>query len=100
MNAPKLNAREYETLQEELAGVLADINSFSDTALKALDSAAEAETASAETRAKLEEARAAYADAKATLEGSLAGTREDLAARNEKLAEYVAQVDATRLEIY
>ena len=100
MNAPKLSAREYETLQEELAGVLADINSFSDTAIKALDSAAEAEAGGAETRAKLEEARAAYTDAKATLEGSLAGTVEDLNARNAKRAEYVAGVDATRLEIY
>ncbi len=100
MNAPKLSAREYETLQEELAGVLADINSFSDTAIKALDSASEADASGAETRAKLEETRAAYAEAKATLEGSLAGTVEDLNARNAKRAQYVEGVDTTRLEIY
>ena len=100
MNAPKLSAREYETLQEELAGVLADINSFSDQALKAMERASEANTATEALQKELEEATASYTDAKETLEGSLAGVRSDLGKRDETRAEYLPSVAKEGLEIY
>ena len=53
MNAPKLSNREYDVIREELAGVLADVNSFSDKALKALDKAGEAEANVAKLKEEL-----------------------------------------------
>jgi len=100
MNAPKLSVREYETLQEELAGVLADINSFSDQTLKALEQASEAEQAAADTVKQLEETRTAYADAKETLLGALAGVKSDLDARNAEREEYAPSVEQEGLKRY
>jgi len=100
MNAPKLTNREYEALQVELAGVLADINSHSDKAIKALERASEAETAMAKLEEDLRGARAAYEAARTELEGSLADVRQELDKRDAERAEFVAQVQAEPLQIY
>jgi predicted nucleic acid-binding Zn-ribbon protein len=100
MNAPKLSNREYETLQSELAGTLADINSFSDKALKALERAAAAETSLAKLKEELGKARAACEKARAELEGSLGDARQELAKRDEERAAAVAQAPSEALQIY
>jgi predicted nucleic acid-binding Zn-ribbon protein len=100
MNAPKLTNREYEALQVELAGVLADINSFSDKALKALERASEAESNLAKLQQELAAARATYETAKAELEGSLADVRQELAQRDAERAAVVALAAGDPLQIY
>ena len=100
MNAPKLSNREYQTLQEQLAGVLADINSQSDIALKALDRAEQAEARAQELSAELDQAREAYEKARSELEGSLAGVRDTLAERDKERAEVAASVTGEAFDIY
>jgi predicted nucleic acid-binding Zn-ribbon protein len=100
MNAPTLGAREYDLLREELAGVLADINSFSNQALNALERAEEAEGALAALRGEREGAQRAYLEAKAKLEGSLAGTRQEFEARSAERAGVASTVDTEALTIY
>jgi predicted nucleic acid-binding Zn-ribbon protein len=100
MNAPKLTNREYEALQVELAGVLADINSLSDKALKALERATEAESNLAKLRAELATAREAHEKARAELEGSLTDVRQELAQRDAERGAAVGQVPGDPLQIY
>lgn len=100
MNAPKLSNREYQALQEQLAGVLADINSLSDKALSAMERAGETEAKSTELRSELESAQAEYGQAKEKLEGALTDVRSDLEAKNEERREYVAGVGMEPLAVY
>lgn len=100
MNAPKLTNREYELLQEELAGVLADIHSLTEKAIKGLEGAAEAEKSVAELRAKRAEADAAYRAEKEKLEGGLAGVRSELDALDAERAAFLPEVEAEPLQIY
>jgi predicted nucleic acid-binding Zn-ribbon protein len=100
MNAPKLSNREYEVLQESLAGVLADINQLTSQALKCLDKLAEAEGNVTAFRQELVEAKEAYEAAKAKLEGGLMDVKEELEKRDAERAEYVAGVRAEPLLVY
>ncbi|MHC4135014.1 MAG: zinc ribbon domain-containing protein [Planctomycetota bacterium] len=100
MNAPKLTNREYEVLQEALAGVLADINQLTGQALKSLDKVAEAEGNVAAFREELAAARVAYETAKAKLEGGLSDVKEELAKGDAERSEYVASVRAEPLLVY
>jgi len=100
MNAPKLSNREYEVLQSELAGVLADINSFSDRALKSLDKASEAETNVAQFKSELEKARAEHEAAREKLEGGLTDVRAELATHDAEREEFLPQVDGEALAAY
>ena len=100
MNAPKLTNREYEVLQEQLAGVLADINSYSDQALKGLDAVAEADTNVAQFRKELAEARAAYEAARDKLEGSLQDVKEELEKRTAERQEHVSHIAGEAVLVY
>ncbi|MHC4225691.1 MAG: zinc ribbon domain-containing protein [Planctomycetota bacterium] len=100
MNAPKLTNREYEVLQEELAGVLADINSLSDKVLKGLEEAGQIETQTGEMRTELDLARGVYLKAKEELEGSLSDVREQLDLRSKERKELAGAVGAEALSIY
>ena len=100
MNAPKLTNREYEVLQEALAGVLADINQLTGQALKSLDTVAEADGNVASFRDELAAATEAYESARAELEGGLSDVREELARRDTERSEYVADMRAEPLHIY
>ncbi|MEM8884168.1 MAG: C4-type zinc ribbon domain-containing protein [Planctomycetota bacterium] len=100
MNAPKLSNREYEVLRDEMAAVLADINSLSDGALKAMQRAGEAEEKQTEVDAALVEKRATYESAKAELEGSLGDVTADLARRTEERNEFAEQVPLEPMRIY
>lgn len=100
MNAPKLTNREYEVLQESLAGVLADINQLTSQALKSLDKVAEAEGNVATFRGELAEATQAHDEAKAKLEGGLADVRDELEKRNAERGEYLANVRQEALQVY
>jgi predicted nucleic acid-binding Zn-ribbon protein len=100
MNAPKLSNREYEILQESMAGVLADINQLTGQALKSLDKVAEAEGNVTQFRAELAAATEAYDDAKAKLEGGLSDVKEELEKRDAERAEYVVGLRAEPLKVY
>jgi len=100
MNAPKITGREYTVLQEQLAGVLADIGSLTDQAVAGLERAAEAEKRSAELEAELEKARAAYQKAKADLEGGLKGVRDELGTRNDERKTFLRDLPAEPLDVY
>lgn len=100
MNAPKLTNREYEVLRDEMAGVLADINSLSDGALKALQRASDAEESKAALEKELAEKRAAYEKAKADLEGALADVTAELDQRTAERAEFCQQIPIEPLHIY
>lgn len=100
MNAPQISNREYQTLQTELAGVLADINVYSDQALKALDRAGEAETECTGLRGRIEEARKEYDETRARLEAGVADVRAELEKRDAERAEFVAGIDPEALHKY
>ncbi|MHC4547241.1 MAG: zinc ribbon domain-containing protein [Planctomycetota bacterium] len=100
MNAPKLSNREYGVLQEQLAGVLADINSLSDRALKSLDKVAEAEGNVAQFRGELEQAREAYERAREKLEGSLSAVKAEFEQRSAEREKYVSGFAAAPLQVY
>lgn len=100
MNAPKLSNREYEVLRDEMAGVLADVNSLSDSALKALQRATEAEESKASLEKELEEKRAAYERAKADLEGSLVDVTAELEQRTAERTEFCRKIPSEPLQIY
>ncbi len=100
MNAPKLSNREYEVIREELAGVLADVNSFSDKALKSLEKAGEAEGTVAKLKEELRVAREKHEGARGQLEGSLADVRQELQGHDGERAAFQPQVPADALQIY
>jgi predicted nucleic acid-binding Zn-ribbon protein len=100
MNAPKLSNREYEVLQESLAGVLADINQLTSHALKSLDRVAEAEGNVTAFQEELTAAREAHEKARAELEEGLTDVREELEKRNAERAEYVAGLSIESLSVY
>lgn len=100
MNAPKLTNREYEVLQEALAGILADINQLTSHALKGLDKVAEAEGNVAAFREELAAAREAYESARAELEGGLSDVKDELARRDAERAEFVESVTSEALHVY
>lgn len=100
MNAPGLNNREYLALQEHLTGVLADINSHSDVALKAMTKVEEIEAAMTEFKEQLSKAQEEYAAAREQLEGALQPTKEDLEKRNRDRAEYLPKVNVEALAVY
>ena len=100
MNAPGLNNREYLALQEHLTGVLADINSHSDVALKAMTKAEEVEGSMTELKEQLSKAQEEYGAAREQLEGSLQPTKEDLERRSGERAEYLPGVNIDALAVY
>jgi predicted nucleic acid-binding Zn-ribbon protein len=100
MNAPKLTNREYELLQEELAGVLADIHSLTDKAIKGLEAASVAEKRVLELRAQREQADALYRAEKEKLEGGLSGVKGELEGLDRERAAFVREIDAEPLQIY
>jgi predicted nucleic acid-binding Zn-ribbon protein len=100
MNAPKLSNREYEVIREELAGVLADVNSFSDKALKALDKASEAEKSLGKLKQELAAAKEKYEGARGQLEGSLTDVRQELGKHDAERSAATAHVPNDPLQIY
>ena len=100
MNAPKLSNREYEMLQEAMAGVLADINSHTDQAVKAMQRAEEAETQVTDLKGQLDKARTEYAEAKEKLESGLGDVTGDLAKRDRERKEKVKDVSSDALQVY
>ncbi len=100
MNAPKLSNREYEILQEQLAGVLADINSHSDKALKGMDGIAGAETTLADLRGRREESARLHATEKERLEGALAGVTAELENRTAERAAMTPAIEREPFEVY
>ncbi|MGQ0614879.1 MAG: zinc ribbon domain-containing protein [Planctomycetaceae bacterium] len=100
MNQPRITAREYTILQEQLAGCLADIDSYTERGLAGIDRAKEAEGKLGELRAALDASRAAHEQARAELEGSLAGVRAQLAERTAARNEFSSGVPKESLEIY
>jgi predicted nucleic acid-binding Zn-ribbon protein len=100
MNAPTLSAREYDVLREQLAGVLADINSHSDIALKAMEAAGAADTLTAELEVQREQAQAAYEAARAKLEGSLGDVRAELARLDAEREAFTPVIPAEALAVY
>ncbi|HEX5136024.1 MAG TPA: hypothetical protein VFY93_03550 [Planctomycetota bacterium] len=100
MNAPKLSNREYDVIREELAGVLADVNSFSDKALKALDKAGEAEANVAKLTEELRVARETREGVRGQLEGSLGDVKGELLALDAQREAFLPQAPAEPLQIY
>jgi predicted nucleic acid-binding Zn-ribbon protein len=100
MNAPKLSNREYDVIREELAGVLADVNSFSDKALKAMEKAAEAEANVAKLKEELRVAREKHEGARGQLEGSLADVRQELLGHDGERGAFLPQTPSEALQIY
>ncbi len=100
MNAPKLSNREYEILQEQLAGVLADISSLSDKALKGMEGIATAEATLADLRGKREESGMLHAAEKEKLEGALSGVTAELEKRTAERAAMTPAIDREALEVY
>ena len=100
MNAPKLSNREYEVLRDELAGVLADINSLSDVALKSIEKASTADEERGQLEEELATRRSDYEKAKAELEGSLSDVQGDLERRSGDRAEFVKQIPMEPLKEY
>ncbi|NUO79822.1 hypothetical protein HUU05_07075 [candidate division KSB1 bacterium] len=100
MNAPKLSNREYEVIREELAGVLADVNSFSEKALKALEKAGEAESNVGKLKEELRVAREKHEGARGQLEGSLADVRQELQGHDGERTGFLPQVPGEALQIY
>ena len=100
MNAPKLSNREYEVLRDEMAGVLADINSLEHGAIKALQRAEEAEQTKSAVEAELIEKREAYQAAKAELEGSLADVTADVDSRNKERGQFCLEIPMEPFQIY
>lgn len=100
MGSPRITGREYTVLQEQLAGVLAELGSLTDQGVAGLDRAKECENRLGELQAELEKARASYEKAKIELEGSLGGVRDELAARNEERKRQVPGLPAEVLDIY
>ncbi|MEE8104363.1 MAG: hypothetical protein V3T86_02380 [Planctomycetota bacterium] len=89
MTAPKLSMREYQTLQEQMAGLLADINSCTEQTVVTMDRAKELEEGVAAHQAELEKAKTAYDEKKVELEAPLADVRADLEKRKVEREEYV-----------
>ena len=100
MNLPGLNNREYLTLQEHLTGVLADINSHSDVALKALTRVEELEAQLAELKERVESAQAEYDEARSKLEGSLEPTKAELATRDAERSGQLPAAHSDALAVY
>jgi predicted nucleic acid-binding Zn-ribbon protein len=100
MNAPKLSNREYDVIREELAGVLADINSFSDKALKALEKAGEAEASISKLTEELRVAKETCEGVRGQLEGSLGDVKKELLGLDAQREAFLPQVPAEPLQIY
>jgi predicted nucleic acid-binding Zn-ribbon protein len=100
MNAPKLTNREYDVIREELAGVLADVNSFSDKALKAMEKAGEAEANVAKLKEELRVAREKHEGARGQLEGSLSDVRAELTKHDEEREAALPGTPGEALQIY
>jgi len=100
MNAPKLSNREYEVLRDELAGVLADINSLSDTALKSMEKATTAEEEKGQLVEEVTTRRAEYETAKAELEGSLSDVQGEVDRRATERAEFITEIPMESLAEY
>ncbi len=100
MNAPKLSNREYEMLQEAMAGVLADINSHTDQAVKAMQRAEEAEIQVTDLQGQLDTARTEHLEAKEKLESGLGDVTGDLAKRDEERKEKIKDVASEALQTY
>lgn len=100
MNAPKLSNREYDVIREELAGVLADINSFSDKALKALEKAGEAEANVGKLKEELRVARETCEGVRGQLEGSLGDVKKELLVLDAERAAFLPLAPLEPLQIY
>ncbi|MHC4941245.1 MAG: zinc ribbon domain-containing protein [Planctomycetota bacterium] len=100
MNAPGLGNREYQALQDQLTGVLADINSHSDVAIKAIAAGEELSTQIAALEEQLGKAQEAYQAARDKLEGTLEPTKADLEKRDGERSEYLPSVNVEALQVY
>ncbi|MHC4955469.1 MAG: zinc ribbon domain-containing protein [Planctomycetota bacterium] len=100
MNAPKLSNREYEVLRDELAGVLADINSLSDQAIKAIQRAETADEERTQLEEELATKRAESEAARAELEGSLSDVKAELDRRNAERNEFASGIGLEPLAAY
>lgn len=100
MNAPKLTAKEYSVLQEQLAGVLADISSLTDRAVAAMERIEEAEKRLTELQGELEAAQGRHDQEKEKLEGSLSGVRGELEELNTRRKDLASPIPADILSSY
>jgi len=100
MNAPKLSNREYEVLRDEMAGVLADINSLQDVALKSLERAGTADEERGALGEEIETRTADYEKLKAELEGSVSDVKADVEKRIAARAEFISTISMEPLAVY
>jgi len=100
MTAPKLSVREYHTLREQMAGLLADINSCTEQTVVTMDKARELEEEVSGHQGELEKAKEAYREKKAELEAPLADVRADLEKRKGEREEYVLTVNPDSTSTY
>jgi len=100
MGQPRITGREYTVLQEQLAGLLADINSYTERGVAGLERAQEAEQKVAELRTRLDEAQSAYRKAKEELEGSLSGVRAELETKTGARGKFASSVTREPLDVY
>ncbi|MHC4959977.1 MAG: zinc ribbon domain-containing protein [Planctomycetota bacterium] len=100
MNAPGLGNREYQALQDQLTGVLADINSHSDVAIKAIAAGEELGAQVAGLEEQLDKAQTAYREAKEKLEGTLEPTKLELEKWDAERKEFLPSVGAEGLAVY
>lgn len=100
MTAPKLSLREYQTLQEQMAGLLADINSCTEQTVVAMDKARELEEEVSGHEAELEKAKEAHQQKKEELEAPLADVRADLEKRTAERAEFVLTLNPDTTSTY
>lgn len=100
MNAPKLSKREYEVLQEALAGVISDIRSFDSLAIQALQRADEAEAKCVEIRKERDALQEEYEAARSKLEGSLSGVKNELAELDAERTGFAEAIESEPLHVY
>jgi predicted nucleic acid-binding Zn-ribbon protein len=101
MNAPKLTKREYEVVQEALAGVIADIRSFETQAIQAIQRAEEAEAKRDAIVKERDALQAEYDAARGRLEGSLTGVKEDLEQLDARRSGFIEEITETEtLHVY
>ncbi|MCZ6573442.1 MAG: hypothetical protein O7C98_09795 [Planctomycetota bacterium] len=100
MTQPRVTAKEYTILQEQLAGVLADIGSLTEAGVEALTKCDEAEQSLGPLRQAVEEAQAAHDAKKEELEGSLSSVCQELEERSRLRDEAAADVLPEPLSLY
>ena len=100
MTQPRVTAKEYTILQEQLAGVLADIGSLTEAGVEGLTKCDETEQSLGTLRQAVEEAQKVHDAKKEELEGSLSSVRADLEERTRLRDEAAADVPHESLALY